>query len=77
MAKEKSESLSYVFTKGDFIIGGLSPVHFSPTADEEQQNPNSFTCQGRLNTRGFEAVEAMLFNIQQQEKPNFQNTWRQ
>ena len=63
MAKEKSESLSYVFTKGDFIIGGLSPVHFSPTADEEQQNPNSFTCQGRLNTRGFEAVEAMLFTM--------------
>lgn len=62
-AKEKSESLSYVFTKGDFIIGGLSPVHFSPTEAEEQQNPNSFTCQGRLNTRGFEAVEAMLFTM--------------
>lgn len=61
--KEKSESLSYVFTKGDFIIGGLSPVHFSPTEAEEQQNPNSFTCPGRLNTRGFEAVEAMLFTM--------------
>ena len=62
-AKEKSDSLSYVFTQGDFIIGGLSPVHFSPTEAEEQQNPNSFTCQGRLNTRGFEAVEAMLFTM--------------
>lgn len=62
-SKEKSESLSYAFTKGDFIIGGLSPVHFSPTEAEEQQNPNSFTCQGRLNTRGFEAVEAMLFTM--------------
>ena len=61
--KGKSESLSYVFTKGDFIIGGLSPVHFSPTEAEEQQNPNSFTCQGLLNTRGFEAVEAMLFTM--------------
>ena len=61
--KEKSERLSYVFTKGDFIIGGLSPVHFSPTEAEEQQNPNSFTCQGLLNTRGFEAVEAMLFTM--------------
>lgn len=61
--KAKSESLSYVFTKGDFIIGGLSPVHFSPTEAEEQQNPNSFTCQGLLNTRGFEAVEAMLFTM--------------
>lgn len=61
--KEKSESLSYVYTEGDFIIGGLSPVHFSPTEAEEQQNPNSFTCQGRLNTRGFEAVEAMLFTM--------------
>ena len=61
--KEKSESLSYVFTKGDFIIGGLSPVHFSPTEAEEQQNPDLFTCQGRLNTRGFEAVEAMLFTM--------------
>ena len=62
-AKEKTESLSYVFTEGDFIIGGLSPVHFSPTEAEEQQNPNSFFCQGRLNTRGFEAVEAMLFTM--------------
>ena len=62
-SKEKTESLSYVFIKGDFIIGGLSPVHFSPTEAEEQQNPNSFTCQGRLNTRGFEAVEAMLFTM--------------
>ena len=61
--KEKDGSLSYVFTKGDFMIGGLSPVHFSPTEAEEQQNPNSFTCQGRLNTRGFEAVEAMLFTL--------------
>lgn len=61
--KGKSESLSYIFTKGDFIIGGLSPVHFSPTEAEEQQNPNSFTCQGLLNTRGFEAVEAMLFTM--------------
>jgi len=61
--KGKSESLSYVFTKGDFIIGGLSPVHFSPTEAEEQQNPNSFTCQGLFNTRGFEAVEAMLFTM--------------
>ena len=61
--KEKTESLSYTFTKGDFVIGGLSPVHFSPTEAEEQQNPNSFTCQGRLNTRGFEAVEAMLFTM--------------
>ncbi|XP_022796516.1 metabotropic glutamate receptor 2-like [Stylophora pistillata] len=61
--KEKTESLSYAFTKGDFVIGGLSPVHFSPTEAEEQQNPDSFTCQGRLNTRGFEAVEAMLFTM--------------
>lgn len=61
--KEKTESLSYAFTKGDFVIGGLSPVHFSPTEAEEQQNPNSFTCQGKLNTRGFEAVEAMLFTM--------------
>ena len=61
--KEKSDSLNHVFTKGDFIIGGLSPVHFSPTEAEEQQNPNSFICQGRLNTRGFEAVEAMLFTM--------------
>ena len=61
--KGKSESLSYVFTEGDFIIGGLSPVHFSPTEAEEQQNPNSFTCQGLLNTRGFEAVEAMFFTM--------------
>ena len=50
-----------LFTNGDFIIGGLSPVHFSPTADEELADPDSFVCQGRFNTRGFEAVEAMLF----------------
>ena len=50
-----------VFTEGDFIIGGLSPVHFSPTAAEEEADPDSFMCRGGFNTRGFEAVEAMLF----------------
>ena len=50
-------------TSGDIIIGGLSPVHFSPTEAQEQQDPDSFVCQGGFNTRGFEAVEAMLFTM--------------
>lgn len=59
--KQKRAS-KFVFKDGDVIIGGLSPVHFSPL-DMEGQDPDEFTCQGEFNTRGFEAVEAMLFTM--------------
>ncbi|KAK3741896.1 hypothetical protein QZH41_005102 [Actinostola sp. cb2023] len=52
----------FVFIDGDVMIGGLSPVHFSPI-DESGLDPDAFACQGEFNTRGFEAVEAMLFTM--------------
>ncbi|XP_031562050.1 metabotropic glutamate receptor 2-like [Actinia tenebrosa] len=60
-SKQKRAS-KFVFKDGDVIIGGLSPVHFSPL-NMEGQDPDEFTCQGEFNTCGFEAVETMLFTM--------------
>ena len=70
---QKLEISPRLFTGGDIIIGGLSPVHFAPTEAQEQANPDSQLCQGSFNTRGFEAVEAMLFAMDMLNEGHLKN----
>ena len=47
-------------TKGDIIIGGLIPVHFSPN---DAPHPGNSSCSGSFHIRGYKGVEAMLYAV--------------
>ena len=50
-----------IYRPGDLIIGGLFPVHFTPS---EEYHPGETLCNGTFYPRGYRGVQSLLFAVE-------------
>lgn len=61
VAESLRNGQSGIYTEGDIIIGGLIPVHFTPST---AQHENMANCTGAFHVRGYRGVQAMIYAVE-------------